>query len=94
MGREGCDELFRVESFYHDLILKECEYRIRISYYGELTNAIKSCKSKYTSATAFGWSPGLLDEWVNLFQGKDVLDYGCGYGGSSFFFNKTIYSTM
>jgi ubiquinone/menaquinone biosynthesis C-methylase UbiE len=59
-----------------------------------LTNAIKSCKSKYTSATAFGWSPGLLDEWVNLFQGKDVLDYGCGYGGSSFFISNFAKSVV
>ena len=85
LGRSGCRELYLIEKRFHDLILSEGSYNIRCELYSELANAIKVCKAKYTSAKAFGWSPGLLKDWIHLFRQKDVLDYGCGYGGSTFF---------
>ena len=85
LGRSGCSELYSIERSFHGLILAETSYNERCRLYTKLTNSIKSCKAKYTSAKAFGWNPGLLEDWIDLFSQKDVLDYGCGYGGSSFF---------
>jgi cyclopropane fatty-acyl-phospholipid synthase-like methyltransferase len=92
LGRRGCSELYSIERSFHGLILAETSYNERCGLYARLTNSIKSCKAKYTSAKAFGWNPGLLEDWINLFSQKDVLDYGCGYGGSRFFLGKVANS--
>ena len=83
LGRQGCAELFSIERSYHNLILAESDYRVRVKLYSEINSKIKECKARYSKRKQFGWSERLLASWLHLFKNKDVLDYGCGYGMSS-----------
>jgi len=83
LGRQGCAELFSIERSYHNLILAESDYRVRVKLYSEINLKIKECKARYSKRKQFGWSERLLASWLHLFKNKDVLDYGCGYGMSS-----------
>ena len=84
LGFFKAKKLFKIENQYHNKLIKERDVKKRESIYQQAYHEIYSFYLKYApEITNYGFSEDLLLPYINYFNKKVVLDYGCGYGNSS-----------
>jgi len=90
LGYEGCRQFFDICRRYHKQILHERDYRKRAEMYADFSDTLyeilRDCAPELEN---FGYVPEVVHERTDLFDGKVVLDYGCGYGHSTELLSKT-----
>jgi SAM-dependent methyltransferase len=89
MGYQNTRRLLFIESRFHDLILKEKSPENRFQLYFQINKAIKDFKAKVLPGNlTYGFTSDYILAHSNLFQGRSVIDFGCGYGLSTELLSK------
>ena len=84
LGFFNAKKLFKIENYYHKKLLKESNYKKRESLYQKAYHEIYRFYLQYTPEVSdYGFSDDLLLPYIDYFENRVVLDYGCGYGNSS-----------
>jgi SAM-dependent methyltransferase len=84
LGRARSEELFEIERRYHTAILAQPRAELRAGLYDAVNRAIKDFKATHLpERREYGFSPRYIEAHTDLFRGKRVADFGCGYGLST-----------
>jgi SAM-dependent methyltransferase len=90
LGCKNCIKLFGINHRFHKKIAKEKDYRARQTLYMELYEAIYNfVKIHLPDYDSFGFNSDLINNHIDVFKDKIVIDYGCGYGASTELLSKT-----
>jgi ubiquinone/menaquinone biosynthesis C-methylase UbiE len=89
MGYQNARKLLLIESYFHNLIVKETSPERRFQLYFEINKAIKEFKAEVLPGNLnYGFTSEYILEHSDLFQNRSVIDFGCGYGLSTELLSK------
>lgn len=88
LGYRRLREYYEMGCTLHARILKEPSMEKRVDLYQEMYDWCFGFLNRHGLALCLGFSPTFLERNLDVFQGKEVLDYGCGFGQSTAFLSR------
>lgn len=83
LGYRRLREYYDMGCKLHTKIMREQSMEKRVALYQEMYDWCFGFLERHGLTICLGFSPGFIEKKWDVFRGKDVLDYGCGYGQST-----------